>query len=148
MSQRTLTSPEDLRKAAATLVTLGANLPMVMTLTEGSKIRSDSQNARHWASLHDWREQIENAVALISIETGYTNLEVRRLVADQLPHEQAAILYVRRDDSVHDILKQCAGIPTSTRLGTKAFNMFDEERDRIMAEILGEVHAVQMKAGA
>lgn len=121
---------------------------MVMTLTRGKKLRSSAANARYWATIQDWMELILNALVTTSLETGYTVLEVKRIVADNLPHEQAAILFVRKKEAVHDILKDCAGIPSSVRLGTKEFNEFTDELERVMAEIKGEVMAVQMKAGA
>jgi len=148
MRERPLLTQDDLRKAATDLIKLGEHLPLLMTLTEGKETRRGKQNARYWATLSDWREMIENSIMITSVHTGYTPLEVRRLAADRLPHEQAAILFIRKSEGVHDVLKACAGIPTSTRLGTKEFSKFDAEMERVMAEILGEVNAVQMKAGA
>lgn len=146
MKQRSLETKEDLQKAAADLLNLEHSLPLVITLTEGKKIRSNNQNARYWANINYFLTEINNTITSVSEHTGYTELEVKRLLAKELEPEQVGILYARKPDVIHDVLKQICNIPTSTRLGTKDFMKFEDILEKTIAEIIGSIRSVAMKA--
>lgn len=139
MKQRTITNEQQLRQASADLLKLGGNLPVVITVTEGSRIRTNSQNAKYWAEVQYFMQEIESMISTAADESGYTSLELKRIVAEDLPIEQAAILFVRKPEAVHDILKGICGIPTSTKLGTKAFMKFENVLSQTMMEIIGNI---------
>lgn len=146
MKQRAIHTQEELDKAADDLRKLGENLPFVITVSEGRKSRSLSQNAAYWASLNELIAQIRNAVEQISEHTGYTPIEVKRLISCCLESEYAAILYARKAEVVHDILKEICDIPTTTRAGSKEFKKFSERMEQAMAIVEGAVNHVSMKA--
>jgi len=146
MKQRSLESKGDLQKAASDLLNLEANLPMVITLTEGKRIRSNNQNARYWASIKYFLDEINVTIKSVSDHTGYTPLEVKRLLAANLEPEHIGILYARKSEVIHDVLKQICNIPTSTRLGTKDFMKFEGMLDQTIAEIIGSIKSVAMDA--
>jgi len=146
MKQRTATNQAQLDEIADKIRGLGEYLPLVITVTEGTKIRSTGQNARYWAEITYFMEQIQEAVSKVAEYTGFTELEVKRLLAADLPVEQAVILFARIPEAVHDQLKQICGIPTSTRLGTKAFMKFEDRMAATMTEILGNVNNLTMRA--
>jgi len=141
MKQRSLITKEDLVKASNDLLNLEANLPLVITVTEGKKIRTNAQNARYWSEIKYFMDEINAAIDRSAEESGYSNIEVRRLLADHLQIEQAIILYARKSEVVHSILKDICGIATSTKLGTKAFSKFDERLSQTMTEILGDINS-------
>ena len=146
MKQRSLITKDDLIKAAADLLNLEANLPLVLTLTEGKKIRTNNQNARYWAEINYFLNEINNTITSVSEHTGYTPLEVKRLLAKSLEPEQIGILYARKSESIHEVLKQICSIPTSTRLGTKDFMKFEGILEQTIAEIIGSIRSVAMEA--
>ena len=139
MKQRTITTQEQLEKAILALKGLSDRLPIVITVTEGTKTRTSAQNARYWAEVQYFMSELNEILAQAAEESGYTQIEMRRLVAEQLPVEQAVILYARKKEVVHDVLKDICGIPTSTRLGTKEFSRFDEVLAQTMSEIIGNI---------
>ena len=146
MKQRSLITPDDLKKAAADLLNLEHSLPLVITLTEGKKIRSDGQNKRHWVNIKYFLDEINATVSSVAEHTGYSPLEVKRLLAKSLEPEQIGILYARKSDTIHDVLKQICNIPTSTRLGTKAFMKFEDILEQTIADIIGSIRSVAMEA--
>ena len=146
MKQRNIETVEQLHKAAQDLPSLANHLPLVLTVTEGKRLRSSAQNARFWAEVSYFREQIAAAVDEVAEHTGYTPMEVKRLIAQELPIEQAVILFAQSSETVHEILKQIVGIPTSTRLGTKEFSKYEERLSQVMTEVIGSVKAVQRVA--
>ena len=89
------------------------------------KPRSGPQNSRYWASLTQYLKEIDHAIKRISDSTGYTPLEVKRLIAKEMPPEYIAILFAKSPETAHDVLKEICGIPSSTRLGTKKFMDFE-----------------------
>lgn len=143
MKQRTIHNEEQRQKASQAL--LGIKPPFVVTVTEGTKIRTEGQNSRYWADMEFLLEQIDEAVERLSDEFGYTNIEVRREIAKGMLNEYqpecSAILFVRNKEAAHEVIKMICNIPTSTRLGTKAFQKFDGVRERVMAELLGAINA-------
>ena len=146
MKQRSLETKEDLQKAASDLLNLEVNLPMVITLTEGKRIRSNNQNARYWANIKYFLDEINATVKSVSDHTGYTPLEVKRLLAASLEPEHIGILYARKPEVIHDVLKQICNIPTSTRLGTKDFIKFEDILEQTIADIIGSIRSVAMEA--
>jgi hypothetical protein len=114
----------------------------VVEIREAVKLRTLPQNARYWATLDEELRQLSACIAEISAHTGYTPLEVRRIVAKFLQPEQVALIYASTPEAVHDILKLIHGIPTSTRLGTKQFMEFEERMLQTIAEVVGEVRVV------
>ena len=110
------------------------------------KTRTVPQNSRYWVALTELLKHLNAVVESVSKQTGYTPLEVKRLIAGNMPLEHVAILFARTPEVAHEVLKTICGIPTSTRLGTKEFSQFDEQMARVMAEIEGEVNAFQAEA--
>lgn len=139
MKQRTILNQDHLTKACADLARLGGNLPLVITVTEGTKIRSSGQNARYWAEVQYFMEQINETIEQAANESGHTEFEIKKILAEQLPIEQSVILFARKPEVVHDILKGICGIPTSTRLGTKDFMKFEDRLTQVMSEIIGNI---------
>jgi len=146
MKERAITSEKDLERAANDLRGLAGHLPLVVSVTEGKRIRSDGQNRRYWSEIQWFRQQLQQAVDQVAEHTGYTVLEVKRLIAAELEPEQIAILFARSSETVHDVLKEICGIPTSTRLGTKAFTKYEDRLSQVMMEIIGTVNAVAGRA--
>ncbi|MEE9118749.1 MAG: hypothetical protein V3U02_09200 [Calditrichia bacterium] len=145
MKERILLTDADLQKAARDLTALTTHLPVVLTVTQGTRIRSTAANARYWSGLNEYLDQMNEAINRIE-ENGYTNLESRKVIASELSTEHAAILYCTNAESIHNIIKLICGVPTSTRLGTKEFQKFESVMEGTLAEIIGEIKAVAMKA--
>ena len=120
--------------------------PWQVELREYVRTRTTGQNSRYWATLTEEMRQLGEEIASIARHTGYSPLEVRRLVATTLEPEQIAILYAHTPEAVHDILKTIHGIPTSTRLGTKDFMAFEERMIATVAEVVGAVKATEREA--
>lgn len=139
MKQRSILTQEQLNKACADLAKLGGNLPIVITVTEGTKIRTEGQNARYWCEVQYFMEQINEAIHNAANESGHSEFEIKKILAEQLPIEQAVILFARKPEVVHDILKGICNIPTSTRLGTKDFMKFEDRLAQTMSEIIGNI---------
>lgn len=148
MRQRILETKEDLQKAANDLPGLEAHLPMVMTLTKGKKIRTEGQNKRHWAMIHEMMAKISHAIDNMAEHTGYTPHETQQVISNFLPPGHIHFVYAETDDGVHKHLKKICNIPTSTRLGTKEFSEFDEILEQTVAEVIGEINAATIKSGA
>lgn len=144
MKQRTIHNEEQRQKASQAL--LGITPPFVVMVTKGTKIRTSGQNSRYWVDMEFFLEQIDEAVDRMAEQTGYTDLEARRAIAEFVPPEHAAILFVRKKEAAHEILKMICNIPTSTRLGTKAFQKFERVLEQTMAEILGSINDVARRA--
>ena len=125
---------------------LPASPPHEVVIREYVKNRTTPQNSRYWVNLNEYLRQMNLIVELISNQTGYTPLEVRRLISKEMPAEYIAILFARTAESAHEVLKAICGIPTSTRLGTKKFSEFDELMENTIAEIMGYVNAFRDKA--
>ena len=144
MKDRTLRTKEDLKRAALNLEAIPAeHLPLYLTLSQGKGQRTSAANARYWAMIEGWMEEIRNEIKAIAEETGYTYLEARRVIANELPPEHEEMLYARNKNAVHEALKEICGIPTTTRLGTKEFNNYSDQLDLAMSQILGEVRAIR-----
>ncbi|HEY4761491.1 MAG TPA: hypothetical protein VIH42_12995 [Thermoguttaceae bacterium] len=105
------------------------------------KHRTHGQNDRYWATLTECLRQIKQTVYGLAESSGHTPLEIRRLIAADLLPEQIAILFAKTPETVHDVLKEICDVPTSTRLGTKEFQRFEERMEQTIAEIAGHVGA-------
>jgi hypothetical protein len=103
------------------------------------KTRTDGQNRRYWSDLTHQLDLLAQEIKSISDHTGYTPLEVRKLIAKDLEPEHAALLFTLSPEAAHEVLKVISGIPTSTRLGTKEFSQFEDRMIQIVAEIVGQV---------
>ncbi len=134
-------------RAAETILNLPDSPLHEVVVREHIKNRTPPQNSRYWVSLNEHLRQMNLAVELISNRTGYTPLEVRRLIAKDMPAEYIAILFARTAESAHEVMKAICGIPTSTKLGTKKFSEFDDLMANTIAEIMGYINAVMDKAG-
>lgn len=148
MRERKIETSEQLRKAAGDIARLAANLPLIITVTEGRKIRSSKANSRHWVLIDSFMYEIDDAVRRISEHTGYTELETKKIIAQNMPAEQIEILYARTKEAIHNSLKVICNIPSSTRLGTKSFSKFDDVLAGTIAEIIGHINAVTRKSEA
>ena len=139
MKQRTILNAEQLKKACAALSGLGGNLPLVITITEGTKTRTSGQNARYWCEIEYFMEQINEAIGRAADESGHSEFEIKKILAGQLPIEQSVILFAKKKEVVHEVLKDICNIPTSTRLGTKDFMKFEDRLSQTMMEIIGNI---------
>ena len=133
-------------RAAGFLSGLPLDPPHEVVFREFVKIRTTGQNQRYWATLNEELKSLHLEIDIISTHTGYSTLEVRRIVAARLPPEQAAVLFAHKPESVHDILKMIHGVSTTTRLGTKAFMQYEDRMLQTIAEIVGEVRAVSRES--
>jgi len=122
--------------------------PVEVIIRPHEKIRSLPQNSRYWATLTELLNRIQRAVHVVSEFTGYSPLEVKRLLAADMPAEYSAILFCPKPEPAHEVMKEICGIPTSTRLGTKKFMAFEERMEQVMADIEGYVNAFERKAAA
>lgn len=145
MKERTITTPVDLVKASADLAGYAQYLPFVITITSGKKIRGDGANARYWAMLQESIDLISEEIKEYAEKEGYTPLVARKIIAADLPWEQSLILACRKKEPVHEVIKMIMDIPTSTRLGTKEFAVFNDKIDMTMAEIVGNIRAICRK---
>jgi len=141
MKQRPILNEQQLRQASHDLLKLGGNLPIVITVTEGTKIRSEGQNRLYWQEVQYFMSELNEVVDQAAERSGHTNFEIRKIVGEQLPIEQAVILFCRTKESIHDCLKSICGIPTSTKLGSKEFMKFTEILAQTMSEIIGAVRS-------
>jgi len=139
VKQRVLLKQADLDRAARDISGLGGSLPLVITITEGTKTRTSPQNARYWAEISYFMDELNNVIEQKADETGYSNIEVRKILAEKLPIEQAIILFAKKSEIVHQVLKDICGIPTSTKLGTKDFVKFEDRLSQTMTEIIGNI---------
>lgn len=113
-------------------------LPFVVGVAK-EKTRSTAQNSRYWANLDFYLDKIQRSILVIADHTGYTPIEVRRLIAERLTPEQSALLYAVTQKAAHDVIKTICGVPTSTRLGTKQFMKFEEVMENTLTEAAGAV---------
>ena len=133
---------KETRSAALKAVSEITSEPLMeVVIREHTKTRTDGQNRRYWADLTGQILAMNADIEILSQHTGYSNIEARRLVAKTLQPEEAAILFCRTPEAAHEILKLIAGIPTSTRLGTKKFAEFEDRMVQIVADIVGTVRA-------
>ena len=142
MKQRPIHNKQDLEKASKDLLLLEDYLPFVLSITQGKKIRTLAQNARYWVDVEYFLIELNQAIQDIADETGYTPIQVRRIIAFELPEEYSGIMYVLSKESVHEMLKFICQIPTSTRLGTKEFSKYEERLEQTMTDIIGRVRAL------
>ena len=139
MSERLIETPE--QRADAINAIAGLELPYRITISP-KKQRSNAQNAKYWAGLQYHIDEVSAAIAKISDKTGYTPLEVRRIVAASATPEHALMIYSIKKESIHEALKLICDIPTSVKLGTKKFMEFETIMEAQMADVLGLVNAM------
>ena len=148
MKQRSVTNEQQLQKASQDLLKLSDYMPFVMTITQGSKIRSGGQNSRYWANMDFFLSEVNDAVERYAEKCGETNIQARREIAIAIeskfdcPIEYLTILFIRTKEPLHEVMKMICNIPTSTRLGTKEFQKFEDILEMTMSEILGIINSV------
>ena len=106
------------------------------------KTRTLGQNSRYWVDLTNYLRQINAAINQVASDTGHSPLEVKREAASELPIEYGLILFARKAEIAHEVLKDVCNLPTSTRLGTKKFMEFEDRMLAVMGDILGHVRAM------
>lgn len=139
MKQRIILNEEHLKKACADLSMLGGRLPLVITVTEGTKTRTSGQNARYWCEIEYFMSEVNEAIEKAATESGHSEFEIKKILAEQLPIEQSVILFARKKEVIHEVLKGICNIPSSTRLGTKEFMKFEDRLTQTMSEIVGNI---------
>ena len=118
-----------------------------LILRPWEKTRTLNQNARYWATLTEMLRQMHHTIHAVANETGYSAIEVKRLIARDMPQpEYIAILFCSKPEPAHEVLKQICDVPTSTRLGTKKFMLFEERMIETLSEIAGIVNAFARRA--
>lgn len=117
-----------------------------VTVKPYKKTRSIGQNSRYWASLNELMEQKRAYIQSVADSTGHTPLEVKRLIAVNMPPEHVAILFTHSAEVAHDIVKEICDVPTSTRLGTKEFMQFEERMIQAIIEIMDEIKSISNAA--
>jgi hypothetical protein len=147
--ERPIQNEQQLIKASQDLLKLKDHLPLLLTVTQGNKLRTKGQNDRYWANMDDFLYEINEAVEMYAERVGETNIQARREIAIRIeekfdcPVEYMAILFVRTKEAAHEIMKMICNIPTSTRLGTKEFQKLGGILEMTMAEILGLINSVK-----
>lgn len=141
-----LRTDREKQAAAEYLLNLPAKPLQEVVVRDYEKTRTLPQNSRYWATLTELLEQTAAVVQEVSNETGYTPLEVKRLIAKDMAAEHVAILFARKTEVAHDVIKEICNVPTSTRLGTKKFMQFEDRMVQAVAEIQGEVNAFARRA--
>ncbi len=106
------------------------------------KTRTEGQNSRYWCSLTEYLRQINVLVNQVASDTGHSPLEVKREAASGLPIEYGIILFAKKPEVAHEVLKDICNIPTSTKLGTKKFIEYEERMLAVMGDILSHVRAM------
>lgn len=139
MGERKIETEAQRGNAVTDLKTL--QLPFVINVSK-YKQRTSAQNSRYWATLKECLKEIEQQIAIVSDYTGYTPIEVRRIIANSLEPEHAALLYASTDRAAHDVIKTINGVPTSTRLGTKKFTKFEDIMIQTITEAASIIRAV------
>ncbi len=140
VSERIITTQDELYKAARDLPSLVSRLPFRLSVSP-VKERSTVANSHYWVNLGFWLGEVQTAINETANRLGLSPSDAKLLLANNMPTLHALIMYARERKVAHSVLKDICNIPTSTKLGTKAFHKFDETMERTMAEILGEVRA-------
>jgi hypothetical protein len=142
----TLKADKDRDLLVSWLYEQSLDMPLEVTCKEYERTRSLPQNSRYWATLTELLNSINQTISVIAGDTGYTAIEIKRLIAKELSPEQIAILFARTPEVAHEVLKEICGIPTSTRLGTKEFIAYEERMEQTIAEIAGHIEAFRRMA--
>lgn len=138
-----LRSPAIRGRATAVISTLPLKpVLMEVVIRPFEKTRSLGQNSRYWVSLSEYLRQMNALVNQIASDTGHSPLEIKREAAAGLPIEYGIILFAKKPEVAHEVLKDVCNIPTSTRLGTKKFIEYEERMLAVMGDILGHVRAM------
>ena len=133
-----------IRSRAVAAINALALKPVLMevVIRPFEKTRTSIRNAKYWAELTECLEQINAAINQVASDTGHSPLEVKREAASELPIEYGLILFARKAEIAHEVLKDVCNLPTSTRLGTKKFMEFEDRMLAVMGDILGHVRAM------
>lgn len=148
MRERVIQNEQQLIKASQDLLKLKDYVPFVMTITQGTKIRTSAANSRYWANMDNFLNEINDAVERYADKLGETNIQARREIAINMeqrydcPIEYLTLLFIRTKEPAHEVMKTICNIPTSTRLGTKEFQKFESILEVTMSEILGIINSV------
>ena len=118
------------------------NAPDGYVVHIGEPTRSLGQNSRYWVDLTNYLRQINAVVNQVASDTGHEPLDVKREAASGLPIEYGIILFAKKPEVAHEILKDICNVPTSTKLGTKKFIEFEDRMLAVMGDILGHVRAM------
>jgi len=137
MPERLIETQEQRTEAINAII--GLELPYRIAISP-KKLRSNSQNAMWWSSLQFHIDEISQKISQASDKTGYTPLEIRKLIASQATSEQTLMIYALKKESLHDALKLICGIESSVKLGTKKFSEFHGIMEMEMANVLGLVY--------
>lgn len=112
------------------------------------KTRTLPQNSRYWVSLTEYMRQIDAVIKQIEDFTGYDSISIRRHLASKMDFEYGLILAAKKPEVVHEVLKDICGVPTSTKLGTKAFKDFEERMLAVLSEVISHAQAMLHQAQA
>ena len=118
------------------------NAPDGYMVQVGEPTRSLGQNSRYWCSLTEYLRQVNALVNQVANDTGHSPLEVKREAASGLPIEYGLILFAKKPEVAHEVLKDICNIPTSIKLGTKKFIEFEDRMLAVMGDILGHVRSM------
>lgn len=140
MKSRLITTEKQRSAAMAALLRL--DFPYTLSVSH-DKPRSEAANARYWATLDEHLFQINDALQRLSDHTGHTPMELKQIISADITPQQAQILWALEKNGVHKALKEACHIPTSKKLGTKAFHKFDTIMEATLSEVLGEVRAFE-----
>ena len=135
---------QHIRDRAVTVINALALKPVLMevVIRPFENTRTSIRNAKYWAELTECLEQINATVNQIASDTGHSPLEVKREAAGGLPIEYGIILFAKKPEVAHEVLKDIANIPTTTKLGTKRFIEHEDRMLAVMGDILGHVKAM------
>lgn len=139
MSQHLARTPDDVDIIIDAI--LKQDLPYSVTIGP-EKIRSTAQNSRYWVTLTNALNDIRIVIERLVNETGHTYFEMQSFIAGQLDPEQVAVLYAVTPEAAHEVIKKINGVPTSTRLGTKKFQEFEEIMEVTITDVAAEVNRV------
>jgi len=114
-------------------------------LRPARELRTLGANARYWATLTEYLNQIRAAIMALCDHTGHTPMEIRRSIAQTMPIEYGVLLFVDDPEPAHGVLKKIYGVPTSTRMTKKNFQTFHDRMEATMSEVLGTVNAYGAK---
>ena len=115
---------------------------MEVVIRPFEKTRSLGQNSRYWVGLQEILRHLNATVNQIASDTGHSPLEVKRIAVVGLPIEYGIILFAKKPEVAHEVLKDICNVPTTTKLGTKKFIEYEDRMLAVMTEILGHVRAM------
>ena len=134
----------DIRERALSFISALPIYPvtMMVVIKPFEKTRTLGQNSRYWVGLQEILRLLNATVNQIASDTGHSPLEIKREAARGLPIEHGIILFAKKAEVAHEVLKDICNVPTTTKLGTKKFMAYEERMLAVMTEILGHVRAM------